>query len=176
MRWGVVCALATSLISSPMCGRAAESAQVTSSTLAPCGELPVGRLSDADLKQLVPDNSPGRVRVVWQTESQEDTYGFNILKSDTADGHYKPVNTRVIPGEGTTNVRKVYCFEDVGLERGRVYFYQIEEVTNAGQRSIVKGTEKARVQVKTVDEERTWLKKKALEAEKSAAEPTSPVR
>jgi len=173
MRWGAICAVMAGLCAGGVGEPVAGAPEVTSSSLVPCADLPVGRLSDAELQSLVPDSSPGRVRLSWQTESQEETYGFNVLRSAGAEGPYKRVNQRIIPGEGTTNVRKAYCYEDTGAERGKVYYYQIEEVTSTGERSIVKGTEKARAVVKSVEEERAWLKKKALEAEKSAVGPAA---
>jgi len=133
----------------------------SSAALVPCGKLPTSKLTDQELSRLIPDKSPGRVRIAWATETQTDTYGFNILKSDTPDGPYKPVNKAIIPGEGTTNVPSSYCFEESGLERGRVYYYQVEEITNAGDKSIIPGTAASRIKVKSVTEERAWLKSKA---------------
>lgn len=141
-------------------------AKATSSSVVQCGVLPTEELSDEQLAILVPEGSPGSVRIAWKTESQEETYGFNILRSNEKSGPYVAVNDRIIPGEGTTNIPRGYCFEDVGVTRGAVYFYQIEEVTNSGTKTIIEGTAGTRIKVKTVDEERAWLKKKAAQASK----------
>lgn len=146
-------------------------AATTAPALPPCAPLPSEPLSDADLARLVPANSPGKVRVAWKTESQEDTYGFNILRSRRAEGPYARINTAAFPGEGTSSSPKSYCFEDNSVARGEVYFYQVEEVTNQGARTIIEGTAATRVKVKTVEEERAWLKKKAADA---ANAPTAP--
>ncbi len=161
-----ICSLGVWLVfSTEVSHKAFASEAETSSTanLARCGSLPQGKLTDAELEKLVPENSNGRVRVAWGTESQEETYGFNILRADKADGPYIPVNKAIIPGEGTTNAPQSYCYEDSGLPRGRAYFYQIQEVTNSGGKTIVEGTAATRVSVKTVEEERSWLKKKAAQ-------------
>ncbi len=143
---------------------AGTAATTETATLAPCSELPTGNLSEAELAKHVPEGSPGRVRIGWKTESQEETYGFNITRADRREGPYLPINKAIIPGEGTTNVPKAYCYEDTGVKRGETYYYQIEEITNSGVKTIVDGTEGTMVKVKTVQEEREWLKKKAAEA------------
>lgn len=132
--------------------------------LPPCEELPTGDLSEKDLERLVPEGSNGKVRIRWKTESQEDNYGFNIMRKDREEGEYDRINSSIIPGEGTTNIPKEYCFEDRAVERGKVYFYYIESISNAGLREVVEGTMDTRVKVKTVEEERAWLKKRAAEA------------
>lgn len=153
---------------------ATQDAPTTTSALPPCAELPKGALTEDELKTLAPDESPGRVRIGWKTESQDETYGFNILRANHREGPYRAINPAIIPGEGTTNVPKGYCFEDTTVKRGQTYFYQIEEVTNAGIRTIVEGTQGTMVKVKTVAEERQWLKEKADAA--ASAESQSPSR
>lgn len=147
---------------------AAEVASGKVGGLPPCAELPTGGLTEEELKELVPDGSPGKVRIRWKTESQDENYGFNIMRADKEGGPYKKVNTSIIPGEGSTNIPKEYCFEDTTVERGKVYYYHIEAISTAGVKEIVEGTEGTRVKVKTVEEERAWLKAKA------SGEPASP--
>jgi hypothetical protein len=127
----------------------------------PCDVLPKGDLSDDDLRRLVPDDSPGRVFIRWRTESQDDNYGFNIYRSEQADGPYTKINAYIIPGEGSTNIPKDYCYMDKPVPRGKVFYYYIESVSNQGVAEKVEGTYGTRVQVKTVEEERVWLRKKA---------------
>ncbi|MBX7244494.1 MAG: hypothetical protein K1X53_03290 [Candidatus Sumerlaeaceae bacterium] len=133
--------------------------------LSPCEPLPKGQLSDEDLARLVPDNSPGRVRVRWRTETQEDNYGFNIYRGRHADGPYVKVNKSIIPGEGTTNIPKDYCFAESPLPRGETFYYYIEHVTNKGVAETIEGTKGTKVTVRTVPEERDWLRKKAAESD-----------
>ncbi|AXA36708.1 hypothetical protein BRCON_1931 [Candidatus Sumerlaea chitinivorans] len=130
--------------------------------LEPCDPLPSGPLTDEDLKRLVPDDSPGQVRIRWRTESQEDNYGFNIYRAESPDGPYTKINKGIIPGAGTTNIPHDYCYVDRPLPRGKVFYYYIESVSNAGVSEILEGTKGTRVKVKTVEEEREWLRRKAL--------------
>lgn len=156
--------MAFSLTLLPVSAAGADDSGTTQTGVAPCSELPKGKLTQDELRSHAPDGSPGRVRVAWKTESQENTYGFNILRADSESGPYVAINKAIIPGEGTTNVPTAYCFEDTSVKRGQTYFYQIEEVTTLGEKNIVEGTAATRVKVKTVQEEREWLQKKAAEA------------
>ena len=123
-----------------------------------CPEMPAAPVTDEQLKQIIPDNAPGRVNVRWKLESQENTYGFNLYRSTEAEGKYTRVNPWVIPGDGTTNVPKVFCFSDTPTTRGAVLYYYIEEMTMDGTANIVDGTKGTKVKVKTVEEERSWMK------------------
>ncbi|MEI7633681.1 MAG: hypothetical protein WCK47_05315 [bacterium] len=147
--------------------------------LVECAALPKGNLSDEQLCELVPDDSPGRVIIRWRTETQENNYGFNIMRAVSKTGPYDKVNKSIIPGEGTTNIPKSYCYEDRGLPRGRIFYYYIESVSNNGAVEIVEGTKGTQVKVKTVAEEREWLRNKAAGADAatmSASQTAAPSR
>lgn len=139
-----------------------------------CEELPKGVvLSDEQLRQLIPDSAPGRVFIRWRTETQEDNYGFNIYRADKAEGPYKKINESIIPGEGSTNIPKDYCFCDKPLPRGKVFYYYIESISNSGVAETIAETKGTRVKVKTVAEEREWLRKKALPADAAMTSATA---
>ena len=127
-----------------------------------CIALPTGEVSDEELARLVPDDLPGRVFIRWRTETQEDNYGFNIYRADKENGDYVRANERIIAGEGSTNVPKEYCYMDTGLERGSVWYYYIESVSLQGKREVLENTMNTKVKVKTVAEERAWIRRKAM--------------
>jgi hypothetical protein len=137
------------------------STSATAPGVSPCETLPTGQLSDEELQKLVPDSSPGKVRIRWRVETQEENYGYNIFRADSADGDYAKINKGIIPGQGSTNIPTDYCYEDRSVERGKTYYYYIESVSTSGVREVVEGTRGTKVKVKTVDEERAWLKAKA---------------
>jgi len=147
---------------SPQGHEAEAAASAAPGGLPPCEPLPTGELSDDELKGLVPEGSPGKVRIRWKTESQEENYGFNIMRADKQEGPYAKVNSSIIAGEGSTNIPKEYCFEDRKVVRGQTYFYFIESISTSGVKEVVEGTKDTKVKVKTVEEERAWLKAKAL--------------
>lgn len=133
----------------------------TPATLSTCEELPSGDLTEEDLRRLVPENSSGTVYVRWRTEAEYNLSGYNVLRREDPSEPYKPVNPELIPGKGPKDKPQEYCFADRPLPRGKVYYYSVQTVNDKGQPYIVKGTEDTKVRVKTVDEEREWLRKRA---------------
>jgi hypothetical protein len=134
----------------------------TAPELPACAPLPAPPITRQDLVRLVPDDAPGHVIIRWRTETQEENLGFNIYRSENPDGPYERVNRSIIPGEGSTNIPREYCFEDKPLPRGKVYYYYIESVSLSGTREVLEGTKGTRVKVKTVEEEREWLWRKVM--------------
>ena len=68
----------------------------------------------------------------WTTESEVDTAGYNILRSETKDGPFEIVNPKIIQGTGTTAERNAYTWTDTTAKPNTVYYYQIEDVSSAG--------------------------------------------
>ena len=79
----------------------------------------------------------GEVVIRWTTESETDNAGFNILRSHNKDGAYKQINTELIQGAGTTGERNSYKWVDPTAKVGVVYYYQIEDVSFAGERQLL---------------------------------------
>ncbi len=79
----------------------------------------------------------GEIVIRWTTESELDNAGFNILRSDTQDGAFKQVNAELIQGAGTTGERNTYKWIDTTVKPGVVYYYQIEDVSFAGERQLL---------------------------------------
>ena len=70
----------------------------------------------------------------WTTESEVDNAGFYIYRSETKDGEFKIVNPTMIQGAGTTGERNEYTWTDTTAKPNTVYYYQIEDVSHAGER------------------------------------------
>ena len=79
----------------------------------------------------------GKVVIHWTTESELDNAGFNILRSETRNGEYKQVNSELIAGHGTTGERHTYKWVDQTAKPGVVYYYQIEDVSFAGEHQVL---------------------------------------
>ena len=82
----------------------------------------------------------GEIVIRWTTESELDNAGFNIYRSDTRDGEYKQVNAEMIQGHGTTGERHTYKWIDTSAKPDTVYYYQIEDVSFAGERQTLMTT------------------------------------
>ncbi len=93
-----------------------------------------GMVLPVELSHFRPTLEDGKVTVRWTTESELDNAGFNILRSDTRNGEYKQVNAELIEGAGTTGERNTYKWVDQTAKPGVVYYYQIEDVSFAGER------------------------------------------
>ena len=75
----------------------------------------------------------GEVVIRWTTESELDNAGFNILRSDSRNGEFKQVNSELVQGAGTTGERNTYKWVDESAKPGVIYYYQIEDVSFAGE-------------------------------------------
>lgn len=87
-----------------------------------------------------PTLEDGKVTIQWTTESELDNAGFNILRSDSRDGQFVQVNEQMIQGKGTTAERSTYKWVDTTAKPGAVYYYQIEDVSFAGEHTTLATT------------------------------------
>ena len=101
----------------------------------PGGVLPV-QLSSFYSKR----NDAGAVVITWSTESELDNAGFNILRSQSRTGEFVRINAQLIPGAGTTGEKTAYTWTDTGASPNVLYFYQIEDVSLAGDHRTLRTT------------------------------------
>ena len=101
----------------------------------PGGVLPV-QLSSFYSKR----NDAGAVVITWSTESELDNAGFNILRSQSRTGEFVRINAQLIPGAGTTGEKSAYTWTDTSAKPNVLYFYQIEDVSLAGDHRTLRTT------------------------------------
>jgi hypothetical protein len=88
-----------------------------------------------ELAELSAKLEKGVVLLDWSTESETGSLGFNVYRSDDSNGHYKKINTRVIPSAGTSTIRREYHYRDERLNEGdKTYYYKLEDVDVNGRR------------------------------------------
>ena len=93
-----------------------------------------GRVLPVSLSKFRPERlDDGSIIVRWITESETNNAGFNILRSETADGEFTKLNTQLIEGQGTTSERTTYAYPDTSAKPNTVYYYQIQDVSLDGQ-------------------------------------------
>ena len=92
-----------------------------------------GQVLPVSLSSFRPTLENGEVVIRWTTESELDNAGFNILRSDSRNGEFKQVNSELVQGAGTTGERNTYKWVDETAKLGVVYYYQIEDVSFAGE-------------------------------------------
>ncbi len=72
------------------------------------------------------------VVVEWSTASELDTVGFNLYRSERADGEYAKINPTVIPSAGDALTGSDYRYEDRDARAGETYYYKLEDLTPSG--------------------------------------------
>lgn len=72
--------------------------------------------------------------IKWSTASESDNFGFDIYRSQSADGGFERITTQPIVGGGTTDVPRQYRFVDESIEAGQTYFYYVESISLSGER------------------------------------------
>jgi hypothetical protein len=89
---------------------------------------------------------PGIVQIHWETQSEEENFGFNIMRGDSENGKFKQVNPRPILGAGTSSTKNSYTFYDRNVKVGDIFYYYIQTIdlhgkigqyANVGTRKIV---------------------------------------
>jgi outer membrane protein assembly factor BamB len=77
------------------------------------------------------------VNLVWQTASEIDNLGFNLYRSDTADGEYARLNETLIPSKAPGQPGgATYTWLDENVEPGMVYYYHLEDIDIYGERTL----------------------------------------
>ena len=94
-----------------------------------------GHALPVELSRFRPERTEsGAIIIQWTTQSEVDNAGFNILRSQTKTGEFKVINAQLIPGAGTTAESTTYTWTDTTAKPNVVYYYQIEDVSLAGER------------------------------------------
>ena len=69
----------------------------------------------------------------WRTETEVGNVGFSIYRREAKDGNYAEI--AFIKGAGNSGMPMDYQFTDRKVEPGRTYFYYLEDIDIAGERS-----------------------------------------
>ena len=80
------------------------------------------------------------VVIRWETASEVETAGFNLLRGTTWQGPFTQLNASLIPGAGTTGEQHDYTWTDTAAKPNVVYYYRIEEVLFDGKRQTLATT------------------------------------
>ena len=71
----------------------------------------------------------------WETESELDIIGFNLLRSESEDGPFIQINDELIPPASDPNVGAEHIYVDRDVESGVTYFYILETIDRQGHSS-----------------------------------------
>jgi len=73
--------------------------------------------------------------ISWETESELDIIGFNLLRSESEDGPYEKINPELIPPANDPNVGGEHTYVDHDVVNGVTYFYILETIDRQGNSS-----------------------------------------
>jgi len=79
----------------------------------------------------------GNAAIKFETGSETNTLGFNILRATKASGGiYTQVNDTLIPAKGNTAMGAKYRYLDNAVRVGKTYFYMLQEVEQNNQKHV----------------------------------------
>ena len=71
--------------------------------------------------------------ITWETETEVNTAGFHVYRSESEAGPWERVSTALIASEADDVFSgATYEFRDPNVEQGKTYFYQLEELETSG--------------------------------------------
>lgn len=73
-------------------------------------------------------SAPGQISVAWATGSEINTAGFNLYRSESAQGPYVRINSELIPASNDALAGGKYQYLDKNTVAGHTYYYQLEDI------------------------------------------------
>lgn len=71
---------------------------------------------------------PTRITIEWETETEVNTAGFNIYRSQAPETGFQRLNQQLVPSQGGPVSGASYRFVDDSVEGGQTYYYRLEDV------------------------------------------------
>jgi hypothetical protein len=71
--------------------------------------------------------------LAWTTESEVNSAGFFVWRSDAEKGGYQKISAAFISGQGNSSSKTDYRFSDPNAKAGKTYWYKIEAVSTDGK-------------------------------------------
>ncbi len=107
----------------------------TASNAACSGEITFTMTSTflpVDLINLAATPLDNSIRLEWTTAQEMDNQGFYIQRSEDA---VQFENIGWIDGQGNASSPTDYDFEDIGIEKGQLYYYRLEQIDLDGSKN-----------------------------------------
>jgi hypothetical protein len=68
----------------------------------------------------------------WSTASEQNSFAFDIFRSDTEKGEFTKINKDSILGAGTTDETHKYEYRDDTIDPCKDYYYYVESISTQG--------------------------------------------
>ncbi|RMG55044.1 MAG: lamin tail domain-containing protein [Acidobacteria bacterium] len=92
-------------------------------------ESPSGSPTAVILSSFTARSAKTRVLIEWETVSEFDLVGFNLLRSDSPDGPFVHINPTLIPAQASGSITGAhYQYADADVVSGTMYYYVLEGV------------------------------------------------
>jgi len=77
------------------------------------------------------------IDLAWETATEIDNVGFNLLRAESPDGARTQINGEMIPAQALGSVSGAsYTYVDSGVAAGVTYYYWLEDVAASGDRTL----------------------------------------
>ncbi|HSX59748.1 MAG TPA: hypothetical protein VLF18_06085 [Tahibacter sp.] len=73
-------------------------------------------------------------RVHWSTRSEVLSQGFDVFRSERADGGFEKLNEKPIPSARVSVKTKDYEYKDFAIDPCKTYYYYVEAIAESGYR------------------------------------------
>ncbi len=70
----------------------------------------------------------GDIEIEWTTETEQQTAGFYLYRSESEDGEFIRISDEMIPAQGSAVSGASYIYIDQNLPSGVTYYYLLEEI------------------------------------------------
>lgn len=71
-------------------------------------------------------------RVHWSTRSEVLSQGFDVYRSERADGGFEKLNDKPIPSARISVKAKNYEYKDFAIDPCKTYYYYVEAISESG--------------------------------------------
>jgi hypothetical protein len=92
--------------------------------------------SSVVLSQFAATAGNASVSVVWQTSNEQNTSGFYLQRSTSADGTFVTLpnntNPQLFPSLGSSSTGATYTYPDNDVANGTTYYYRLELINHDG--------------------------------------------
>jgi hypothetical protein len=76
------------------------------------------------------------ITINWETATETNNVGFNILRAESKDGNYAKINSDIIEAKGSPTQGASYKIIDTNVKNRKTYYYQLEDIDLDGSSTI----------------------------------------
>ena len=118
----------------PPAAPAADAAKAPAATPAPAmtqapKEVPEGDCGD---QSKVPEDQRVANTARWSTASEQDSFSFDVFRSDSEKGEFTKITKMPLMGAGTTDETHKYEYRDDTIDPCKEYWYYVESTSTKG--------------------------------------------